>query len=128
MAQDMDLQELFTVTCENTATDPAVSAADTVSADASTSQNDTTSRRLRPRRAKTTTTNESDRAALSQSIRPNRSTGRNKISKNSSRAASKKKANRREAALAGTQPEQETITGASTTTADSASQAERINI
>lgn len=81
MAQDLDLQELFTVTCENTTTDPAISAADTVSADALASQDDTTSRRLRPRRAKPTTANESDRAAPSQSIRPNRSTARNKKQK-----------------------------------------------
>lgn len=129
MAQDMDLQELFTETIEttDTYTDPAISAADTVSADASASQNNTTSRRLRPRRAKPTTAMEPDRTTPSHSVRPNRSTARNKTSKNSRRAASKKKAIRREATLAGTQAEQEIITDTSITTADSASQAESAN-
>lgn len=130
MAQDMDLEELFTETSENAgpSTEPAISAAETVSADASASQNNTTSRCLRPRRAKPTKATESDRAAPPQSARPNRSTARSKTSKNSSRAASKKKAIRREATLATTQAEQEIITDTSTTTAGSASQAENTNI
>lgn len=123
MAQDMDLEELFTKTSDYTGlpTEPAICLAETVSADASTSQNNTTSRRLRPRRAKPTTTPASDRAAPLQSARPNRSIARSKSSKTSSRAASKKKASRREAALAAAQTEQDIITGTSATTADSTS-------
>lgn len=132
MAQDMDLQEFFTGISENISpsTEPAIPAADTVdtvSADASASQ-DTTSRRLRPRRAKRTATVESDGVAHPQPARPNRSAARRKPSKNSSRAASKKKAIRRDAVLTATQAEQEVIPGTSTTTADSASQAESTNI
>jgi hypothetical protein len=129
MAQDLDLQQLFTDDInENTSpsTDLAISAADIVSADASASQNNTTSRRLRPRRAKSTTATQSNR--VTPSVRSNRPAARSRTSKTSSRAASKKKAIRREVALAGTQAEQEIIIGTSTTTTNPASRAENTNI
>ncbi|KAM0255758.1 hypothetical protein ACHAQJ_005428 [Trichoderma viride] len=131
MAHDMDLEQLFTETSESAGTfiEPDILGADTASADASAAQDGTSSRRLRPRRAKTTTA--PDTITPTQSARSNRSTARSRTSKKSSRAASKKKAARREAALAATQAatqsEQEPVTGTPATAASSPSQAEGNN-
>lgn len=125
MALDMDLVQPFTVPDDSTCDpiEPAIPPTDTSPAEASASlDNTTSSRRLRPRRAKTPAV--PNTTAPSQATGPRRPSARGTTSKKPSRAASKKKAVRREAALVATQAQQQPVTDTPAAAADSTPQEE----
>ncbi|KAM6483040.1 hypothetical protein HDV62DRAFT_390221 [Trichoderma sp. SZMC 28011] len=125
MTLEMDLDQPFTLPDEGTGNpiESAISPMDAAPAEASASQDGTTSsRRLRPRKAKTPAT--PNITASTQSTAPRRSRAKSTTSKKPSRAASKKKAARRETALAATQAEQQLVTETPAAALDSTSQPE----
>lgn len=124
----MDLDHPFTAPNENNdiSTEPAIPAAEMTPIDTSATQDSTTSsRRLRPRRAKASAA--PNTILPTQSAGPRRSTTKSTASKKQSRAASKKKAVRKEAALTATQAEQHLIADTPAAAADSVSQSEAAN-
>ncbi|PNP49728.1 hypothetical protein THARTR1_09496 [Trichoderma harzianum] len=121
----MDLDQPFTLPDEGAGNPPelAIPPTSTAPTEAPASQDGTTSsRRLRPRKAKAPAT--PNITASTQSSAPRRSRAKSTTSKKPSRAASKKKAARRETALATTQAEHQFITETPATALDSPSQSE----
>ncbi|KAF3058766.1 hypothetical protein CFAM422_011870 [Trichoderma lentiforme] len=128
MALEMDLDQPFTLPDEGAGnpTELAIPPTNTVPTEASASQDGTTSsRRLRPRKAKTPAT--PNITASTQSTAPRRSRAKSTTSKKPSRAASKKKAARRETTLATTQAEQQLVTETPAAAHDSTTQPEAVS-
>ncbi|KAL6815721.1 hypothetical protein GGI42DRAFT_348651 [Trichoderma sp. SZMC 28013] len=128
MTLEMDLDQPFTLPDEGAGspTELAIPPVSTAPTEASASQDGTTSsRRLRPRKAKAPAT--PNITASTQSSAPRRSRAKSTTSKKPSRAASKKKAARRETALATTQAEHQFITETPATALDSSSQSEAVS-
>ncbi|KAL7910024.1 hypothetical protein GGI35DRAFT_478899 [Trichoderma velutinum] len=127
MALDMDLDQPFTLPDEDVSNpiELGISPIDTAPIEASASQNGTTlSRRLRPRKVKAPAT--PNVTASTQSTAPRRSRAKSTTSKKPSRAASKKKAARREAALVATQAEYQFINETPAVALDSTFQSEAV--
>ncbi|KAJ4857350.1 hypothetical protein T069G_08247 [Trichoderma breve] len=125
MTLEMDLDQPFTLPDEGAGnpTELAIPPTNTAPPEALASQDGTTSsRRLRPRKAKTPATPST--TASTQSTGPRRSRAKSTTSKKTSRAASKKKVARRETALATTQAEQQLVTETPAAALDSTSQPE----